>query len=111
MYGKHYYPDDAVMSLADADIKLREDLPEARTSIRWNLKAEQQRQKHKECRQQRKPKRRSHDNELEFYAPKYSQSIIIGVLAHGWQRKVVMNGGNMYMMNIMIASFVLNIRY
>ena len=65
-YGKHYYSGDAAMSLADADIKLREDLPETRTSIRWRLKVEQQRQKHEESRQQRKPKRHSHDDELEL---------------------------------------------
>lgn len=65
-YGKHYYPGDAAMSLADADIKLREDLHETRTSIRWRLKVEQQRQKHEESRQKRKPKRHSHDDELEL---------------------------------------------
>ena len=62
-YGKEYYYSDAAMSLADADIKLREDLPETRTSIRWRLKVEQQRQKHEEHRQQRKPKRRNKDDE------------------------------------------------
>ena len=61
-YGKDYYYSDAAMSLADADIKLREDLPETRTSIRWRLKVEQQRQKHEERRQQRKPKQRSKDD-------------------------------------------------
>ena len=64
-YGKHYYSGDAAMSLADADIKLREDLPEIRTSIRWRLKVERERQKHEERRQQRKPKRHSYD-ELEL---------------------------------------------
>lgn len=62
-YGKHYYSGDAAMSLADADIKLREDLPETRTSIRWRLRVEQQKQKREEIRQQRKPKQHSHDNE------------------------------------------------
>lgn len=65
-YGKHYYSGDAAMSLADADIKLGENLPETRTSIRWRLKVEQRRQKHEESRQQRKPKRHSHDDELEL---------------------------------------------
>jgi len=64
-YGKHYYSGDAAMSLADADIKLRENLPETRTSIRWRLKVERERQKHEERRQQHKPKRHSHD-ELEL---------------------------------------------
>ena len=65
-YGNHYYSGDAAMSLADADIKIGENLPEIRTSIRWRLKVEQQRQKHEESRQQRKPKRHSHDDELEL---------------------------------------------
>ena len=65
-YGKEYYYTDAAMSLADADIKLRENLPETRTSIRWRLKVERERQKHEERRQQRKPKQHSHDDELEL---------------------------------------------
>ena len=65
-YGKQYYSGDAAMSLADADIKLRENLPETRTSIRWRLKVEREKQKHEERRQQRKPKRHSHDEELEL---------------------------------------------
>lgn len=65
-YGKEYYYTDAAMSLADADIKLRENLPETRSSIRWRLKVEQERQRYEERRQQRKPKRHSHDDELEL---------------------------------------------
>ena len=64
-YGKDYYYTDAAISLADADIKLREDLPETRTSIRWMLKVEKERQKHEERRRQRipKPKQRNKDEE------------------------------------------------
>ena len=65
-YGKHYYSGDAAMSLADADIKIGEDLPQTSKSIRWRLRVEQQKQKREENRPQRKPKRHSHDDEWEL---------------------------------------------
>ena len=57
-YGMHYYPGEAVASLADADNMIGEDLPETRSSIRWMLRVEQERIR----RSERKQKQKSHDS-------------------------------------------------
>ena len=57
-YGMHYYPGEAVASLADADNMIGEDLPETRSSIRWMLRVEQERIRRSEIKQ----KQKSHDS-------------------------------------------------